>query len=572
MERQEDGVHRVQVEEAREGDLYAFVFPDGRKRPDPRSYRQPKGVHGPSAVVDLGRLADLSRSPAEQPRRPIEDWILYELHVGTFTPRGTFDGLIDELGYLKDELGISAIELMPVCPFPGTRNWGYDGVAPYAVQESYGGPDGLARLVRAAHERGIAVVLDVVYNHLGPEGNYLREFGPYFTDRYETPWGEAIDYDGADAAQVRAWAVENAAHWIRTFGIDGLRLDAVHAIHDAGPKHVLAEIGEAVQGAGGKVIAESDLNDPVTVVPRPAGWGLDAQWSDDLHHALHAILSGERTGYYRDYGRTTDVALALRRGFAYDGSRYSSFRQKWLGRSSAPMDAEDHVVCIQNHDQIGNRAQGDRFADTAGLEAAKVAASVVLLSPGIPLLFMGEEYAAPQPFPFFTSHGDPKLAHAVRKGRRYEFSAFRWQGAIPDPQSPATFESAILHLGQRSAPGHREMLALYRALIGLRTQHPALQGRERKHRLLATARDDAGVLALERWDDGDAHRLALLVSFAREAKELIPPLSPGTWRLLLDSKDAAFGGEGGAGGEALDVAAMAPARIPPLSARIYERR
>jgi maltooligosyltrehalose trehalohydrolase len=566
VEMRRDGdVHVAQVEEAQAGDRYFFVFEDGRKRPDPRSLRQPFGVHGPSEVVDLRRIAELARAGEDRPRKPLCDWVIYELHVGTFTPEGTFDALASRLDDLV-ELGISAVELMPISPFPGDRNWGYDGVAPFAVHEAYGGPEGLARFVSAAHARGLAVVLDVVYNHLGPEGNYLREFAPYFTDRYETPWGEAIDYDGEGSGPVRAWAIENAAFWVRTYGVDALRLDAVQAIHDHGaPPHVVAEIGRAVQEAGGFVIAESDLNDPVVVEPRPEGWGLDAQWSDDLHHALHAILTGERTGYYEDFGEVADVAKALSQGFVYDGTRPSRFRGRTHGKAPGSMPAEAHVVCIQNHDQIGNRARGDRIAQIAGLEAAKLGAAVVLSSSGIPLLFMGEEYAAPQPFPFFTSHGDPGLVKAVRLGRRHEFSAFRWQGEVPDPQAESTFLSAKLHDEERRRPPHDGVCRLYRELLSLRSTHPALRGTGRKERSSAEVVSDS-VVRLERW--GEGRHLLLFASFAREETSVVPRLE-GSWQLLLDTADRRFSGPGGLAPETL--VAGQPLRLAPLSACLYER-
>jgi len=562
--RREGEVHRVEVPEARAGDRYAFVFDDGRRRPDPRSHKQPDGVHGPSEIVDLTRIAALARELPARPRKPLRDWVIYELHVGTFSPEGTFDGVAARLDHLV-ELGVNAVELMPISPFPGARNWGYDGVAPFAVHEAYGGPEGLARLVSAAHARGIAVILDVVYNHLGPEGNYLREFGPYFTDRYRTPWGDAIDYG---REQVRRWAIESAAHWVQIYGVDALRLDAVHAIHDArSDTHVVREIGRAVHEAGGIVIAESDLNDPVVVFSE--GWGLDAQWSDDLHHALHALLSGERTGYYADFGSIEDLAKALRQGFVYDGSRHSVFRDTHHGKSPAGLPAEVHVVCLQNHDQIGNRARGDRITELVGLEAAKLGAAVVLCAPGIPLLFMGEEYAAPQPFPFFTSHGDPRLVEAVRRGRRHEFSAFRWQGEVPDPQAEATFLSAKLDLDQSRRMPHAGVLALYRELVALRAGRPALGGARRERRTSAEVLSETA-LVLERWSEDERDRLALIVSFSRDGEgDLVRlPLS-GRWRLLLDTADARFAGPGSRAPAHL--VADEPLRLPPLSAWLYER-
>ncbi|AKU89692.1 malto-oligosyltrehalose trehalohydrolase [Vulgatibacter incomptus] len=559
----------AEVDGVADGDRYFFVCPDGRRRPDPRSRRQPEGVHGPSAVVDVRRFRPSSRPRLGRPA----DWVIYELHVGTFTPEGTFDGVAAHLGYLRDELGVDAIEVMPVASFPGTRNWGYDGVHPFAVQESYGGPAGLARLVGAAHEHGLAVILDVVYNHLGPEGNYLREFGPYFTKKHHTPWGEALNFDDAGSGPVRAYFVDNAVQWIRDFGIDALRLDAIQMIRDSGPRHVLSEIGEAVQAHGGAVISESDLNDPLTVLPRPEGWGHDAQWSDDLHHALHAILTRETTGYYADYGKASDVATALERGFVYDGSRFSGFRGKAYGRSSRGMPSEAHVVCLQNHDQVGNRARGDRLVSLVGPEAAKAAAAVLLLAPEVPLLFMGEEYAAPQPFPFFTSHSDPALARAVTEGRRHEFAAFEWQGEVPDPQAEETMETAILRLEQRAAGPHGGMLALYRTLLAVRRDHPALRGPDRGARNRVQALDGEKVVVLERWSDDGSRRVAVIASLGRTKVTATVPLSPGRWTCLIDTRSPDFGWTEGEAPGQLEVGSSGEVRLalPPSCAWIFER-
>jgi len=548
-----------------EGDRYRYVFPDGRRRPDPRSRRQPDGVHGPSALVDP---ESFERRPLTA-KSPVADWVIYELHVGTFTPEGTFDAVIERLGYLRDELGVTAIEVMPVSPFPGTRNWGYDGVHPFAVQESYGGPAGLARLVAAAHERGIKVVLDVVYNHLGPEGNYLREFGPYFTRKYETPWGDALNFDAPGSAGVRAYFRDNAIQWIRDYGVDALRMDAVQMIHDASRPHVVAEIAEAAQSFGGQVITESDMNDPVTVRPRDrGGWGADAQWSDDLHHGIHALLTGERTGYYADYGKASDVEAALRRGFVYDGSRPSAFRGKIYGRSTEGVGTERHVVALQNHDQVGNRAQGDRIAALAGPDGAKVGAAAVLLAPEVPLLFMGEEYAAPQPFPYFTSHGDPNLARAVTEGRRNEFAAFSWVGEVPDPQDEGTFRRAVLRLDERHEPPHAGMLAWYRALLSLRHEHPALGGADRGARTLVRAYDEDRVVTIERWSEDGRSRLLSILAFAREPRRLALAITPAPWRLKLDAGDPRFAGGGSTAPGELRI--DGEVALPPLAAWIYE--
>lgn len=529
------------VDDVIDGDRYFYVFPNGNRRPDPRSRRQPEGVHGPSAVVDLGRLGF---SPIRGERPPIHEGIVYELHVGTFTPSGTFDGVVSQLDYLQRELGVTAIELMPVASFPGTRNWGYDGVHLWAVQESYGGPAGLARLVRAAHDRNLAVILDVVYNHLGPEGNYLRDFGPYFTKKHHTPWGEAINYDDEGSAYVRTWVIENALQWVRDYRIDGLRLDAIQTIRDESDRHVLAELAAAVQAVGGFVISESDRNDPVTVLGRPDGWGHDAQWSDDLHHALHARITGERGGYYVDFGTIEDVALALRRGFVYDGTRHSRFYGGPRGKSADGIPAERHVVCLQNHDQVGNRARGDRIVALAGPEKAKVAAAVVLLAPGIPLLFMGEEYAAPQPFLYFTSHGDPALARAVTEGRRREFAAFGWRGEVPDPQDPETFARSVLHPEDREREEHAAMLRYYQSLLALRREHPAFRGTHRQTRTRVEFDEAGEAVWMERWS-GDGNRVLAIFGFGASPKTLRLPLPVGPWQLAIDSSGGRFGGAGG---------------------------
>jgi maltooligosyltrehalose trehalohydrolase len=535
---QRDGeIWRGELEGVRDGDLYELVLPDGRRRPDPRSLRQPDGVHGPSAVVDLAALGVRPRPALPAPR----DWVIYELHPGTFTPGGTLDAAAQALPYLG-ELGVSAVELMPLSSFPGARNWGYDGVAPFAVQESYGGPAALARFVNAAHDLGLAVIVDVVYNHLGPEGNYLRDFAPYFTDHHDTPWGEAIDYGNL---HVRRWAIENALQWATAFQVDGLRLDAIHAIFDDSPRHVLAELAAAVQPHGCAVISESDLNDPVTVLPRDrGGWGHDAQWSDDLHHALHALLTSERGGYYQDFGEAHHVQLALQRGFVYDGSLPSPFRGgRRHGKSAGGVPAERHVVCLQNHDQVGNRARGDRISHLVGAAGARVGAASVLLAPGIPLLFMGEEYAARQPFPYFTSHGDPQLAQAVTEGRRREFASFAWQGEVPDPQDPATFAAAVLQLEERTRPGHRGTHAWYRRLLALRREHPALRGENRGERTRVLADDPGHTVILERTSPGGS--LLAVLAYAKGTAVVRPPVEA-TWKLLLDSASTEFDGPGGA--------------------------
>jgi maltooligosyltrehalose trehalohydrolase len=441
------------------GARYGFSLDGGPVRPDPRSRSQPDGVLGLSEVVDLDarRWADGSWRGA-----PLAGRVLYELHVGTFSEAGTFDGAIDHLPHLV-ALGVDAVELMPVVEFGGARGWGYDGVDLFAPHHAYGGPAGLQRLVDACHRAGLAVVLDVVYNHLGPVGNFLPEFGPYFSDRHQTTWGQAVNFDGAGSNEVRRFFVDNAVMWIRDYHIDGLRLDAVSAIVDESHVHVLKDLGAAVEAAGREldrstfVVAESALNDPRLVRPRDAGgYGLAGVWADDWHHSLHAVLTGERNGYYRDFGSFEQLATAL--------------RQAWV-RGGSPRGLPPHgfVIAAQNHDQVGNRAAGERIVAMAGVGRAKIAAALLLTSPFTPLLFQGEEWGASTPFQYFTDHFDPEVGEAVAVGRRREFAAFGWNpNDVPDPQDAATFERSKLRWEEIAREPHSGLLAWYRGLLALR--------------------------------------------------------------------------------------------------------
>lgn len=460
---------------------YGFALDGGAALPDPRTLSQPDGVHGLSRYV----APQTFTQPSSWAGTTLRGKVGYEVHVGTFTPEGTLDSAIGALDYLSS-LGIGFVELMPLGAFPGRWGWGYDQVAPWSVHEGYGGPEALVRFVAAAHERGLGVVLDMVYNHLGPEGNYLAQFGPYFTSRHTTPWGEAVNLDGPNAHEVRDYLLGSARHFLLTVGVDGLRLDAVHALYDDSPYHFLAELAdkarkwEQQRGRPIWLVAESDLNQPEMVSPTgssPGARGMDAQWADDVHHALHSFFSGEQQGYYVDFGSAETLVKALTRIFIHDGS-YSTFRKRlWgapLDTSSGYYDGASFVVFLQNHDQVGNRALGDRFAQHAGFAAQAAAAALYLLGPGTPMLFMGEEWATSSPFPFFSDLGEP-LGDLVTAGRAREFAAMGWTQPTPDPGAKATFLSATLRWEEQKHAEHAKMLSWYQQLIQLRQTHPELR-------------------------------------------------------------------------------------------------
>ncbi len=462
-----DGV----VSGAADGARYALVVGEGRVRPDPATARQPDGVHGPSQVFDARRHA---WTDAGWRGLALEDLVFYELHVGTFTPEGTLDAAAERLPDLVD-LGVTCVEPMPLQPFAGERNWGYDGVAPWAVHEAYGGPAALQRFVDRAHALGLAVCLDVVYNHLGPEGNYLPELAPYLTPRHRSPWGDGLDYDGPRSAPVRALMVGAATRWIRDFHVDALRLDATHAIQDASPRHLVAEIVEAARAAGDEagrrvhVVAEDDRNDRTLLEPPPRGWGVSAVWSDDLHHAIHALLTGERHAFLADFGRPEQVGRALAEGWVYQGE-VSPWRGKPRGTPARGLAPSRFVACLQNHDQVGNRPAGERLASLVPWEALFPASALVLLGSALPLLFRGEEYGETAPFLYFTSHGDPALARAVSEGRRKEFIGTGAED-VPDPQDPRTFGRS--KLSHRRDGRHGALREHYRRLLALRRRHRA---------------------------------------------------------------------------------------------------
>jgi len=543
LEPREDGFLSVEVESAEPGDDYVFVLDDRGERPDPASRWQPSGVSGDSRVLDADAW---SWTDADWRGIDIADAVFYEIHVGTFTRAGTFEAVIDELPRLR-RLGVTAIELMPIGEFPGARNWGYDGVFGWAPQSTYGGPEGLRRLVDAAHGEGLAVFLDVVYNHVGPEGNVLHEFAPYFTDRYRTPWGDAINFDGEGSDFVRAYFQESALQWLADYHVDGLRLDAVHAICDFSARPFLAELAEATErlshelGRKLLLVAESDRNDPQLVRPRDRGGiGLDGVWSDDFHHAVHAALTGERNGYYVDFGRVSDLAKCLEHRFVYDGA-YSRFRHRRHGAPAADVSPHRFVVAVQNHDQVGNRACGERLSVLLSPTRLRLAAAFLLLSPFVPLLFMGEEYGETAPFLYFVDHADPKLRDAVRRGRQHEFRTFGWRGEVPDPSAAETFERSRLS----SSGASREsgaIHALYADLLRLRRDHLVLHPGKADARVFFDEAEQT--LALWLQADGETPLLAAwnLADEDRDFCAWAPTHC--TRRLLLATDDVRYGGTG----------------------------
>jgi maltooligosyltrehalose trehalohydrolase len=499
MELRDGGWWEVSVPKVGPGALYAFVVDGGPPRPDPRSGFQPDGVHGPSQIVDHDAFAWRDE---HWRGLPLTGAVLYELHVGTFTPKGTFDAVVGRLGHLVN-LGIDAIELLPVAEFPGRRGWGYDGVNLFAPHRSYGGPNGLKRLVDACHDAGIGVVMDVVYNHFGPTGNYLPEFGPYLTRGHATNWGDAVNFDGPDSHEVRNFVVDNALMWLRDYHCDGLRLDAVHAILDDSAIHILEQLALDVDalaahlGRSLSLIAESDRNDPRYVRSRDAGgFGLDAAWADEWHHAVHATLTGDISGYYEEFGPLPLLAKALGQAWVYDGT-WSPHRRRQHGRPPEGLAGTQFVVYTQNHDQVGNGARGERVTELAAIGRLMIAAALLLTSPFTPMLFQGEEWAATTPFQYFTDF-DGDIAGELIEGRREEFATFGWDPAdLPDPQNPATFEGSKLDWKEPSLRPHDEMLAWYRELIALRRRVPALSD-PRLESVEATCDEGVGLVTVRR--------------------------------------------------------------------------
>ncbi|MBD0370114.1 MAG: malto-oligosyltrehalose trehalohydrolase [Pyrinomonadaceae bacterium] len=552
MERSADNLFEALAPDVGAGADYKYIIDDERERPDPVSRWQPEGVHGPSRVVDP---EEFDWTDEDWKGVPLKDLIVYELHVGTFTPEGTFEAAIEKLPYLKN-LGITAIEIMPVAEFPGGRNWGYDGAHLYAPQSTYGGPHGLKTLVDACHRAGLAVILDVVYNHLGPEGNYLGEYAPIFSKSYRTPWGDALNFDSAESDGVRRYFVENALYWLTEYHVDGLRLDAIHRIMDKSPKHILQEIAEEFErqarllGRMAWTIAESDLNDVRVIKPREeGGYGLNAQWSDDFHHSLHAVLTGTGRGYFADFGRMEDVAKSICEGFVYDGRR-SEFRKRRHGTPSADLPGERFVVFTQNHDQIANGYWGDRLAALVTPAQQRIAAALLLTAPNLPLFFMGQEWGETAPFLYFTSHTDENLAEGVREGRKEEYASFleteeigssSMHEGFADPQDVETFNRSKLNWSLGTEAPHRGILNFYRELLALRREHPSLSNCDK--RLTRVQYDDSERwIAVERGDESGEASL-LVCNLSADARSLELKVGRGRWRLILWSNDAQYGGE-----------------------------
>jgi maltooligosyltrehalose trehalohydrolase len=519
------------VDDIAPGTLYWFRLDGKTQLPDPASRWQPNGVHGGSAVLHF----EFQWTDSSWVGIPLRDMIMYELHVGTFSPEGNFQGIIARLEYLK-ALGINAIELMPIAQFPGNRNWGYDGVYPFAVHHDYGGATGLKQLVNEAHRMGIAVILDVVYNHQGPEGNYLSAYGPYFTDKYKTGWGSAINFDDAWCDGVRHFYWQNAIMWLDEFHVDGLRLDAVHAIWDNGAQHFIQELSGLVKGIEKKLgrkkvlIAEFDLNNPRYIAgPEKGGYGLDGQWIDEFHHALHALVTGEVNGYYEDFGQLNHLTKSLAHDYVYTGE-YSKHRKKFFGVDPVENSHDQFVVFAQNHDQIGNRMLGDRLTSTLSFEALKLVAGVVLLSPQVPMLFMGEEYGEKNPFQYFISHTDANLVRMVQEGRRKEFSYFNWQGEVPDPQAESTFNQCKLSWNYTTGE-HAVLLSYYQHLISFRRTRLAMQGRLREN-IHASEIASKAVVALERSFESD--NILIFFNFEKAAIQFSHRLK-GRTKIVFDS-------------------------------------
>jgi len=570
MEPDDWGYYRLTLNDIEPGTKYLYRLDEDKERPDPCSRFQPEGVHGPSAVVDPAfEWTDSAWKPML-----MQDYIIYELHVGTYTHEGTFDAIIPKLAELK-ELGINAIEIMPVSQFPGGRNWGYDGVYPFATQNTYGGLDGFRRLVNACHAQGIAVILDVVYNHLGPEGNYLWDYGHYFTSKYKTPWGEALNFDDAHSDEVRRFFLENALFWMEVAHIDALRLDAVHAILDFSAYPFLQELSEMLEenalrlGRNMHLIAESDLNDVKEITPREEqGWGHDSQWTDDFHHSLHALLTGERDGYYSAFGRIDDLAKAFQDSFVYSG-QYSPYRKHRFGNDASHRPPGQFVIYAQNHDQVGNRMHGDRISNTISFEAQKLMACAYLLSPFVAMLFMGEEYGETNPFPYFISHTDENLVKSVQKGRKREFKAFSWKGTPPDPAAAETFTSAYLDRDKKTRGNHAFLYNLYRHLIALRKEHPVLKHLTKEGMKVSYHEENRWITLFRTYEKTS---LFLILSFNVDSKTTSITTPSGGWNKILDTASEKWGGSGSAIMDTIETGGKIEMNLPAHAAILFEQK
>jgi maltooligosyltrehalose trehalohydrolase len=566
MDRESAGYFRAVVDGIEPGYRYLYRL-DGRdSRPDPASRRQPEGVHKASQVVDPSTFR---WTDAGWRGIPLRDSIFYEVHVGTYTREGTFSALIPHLDRIAD-LGVTMIELMPLSQFPGGRNWGYDGVFPFALQNTYGSVSDLQKLVDAAHAKKLAVCLDVVYNHLGPEGNYLNEYGPYFTDFYHTPWGSALNFDGRLSDHVRHFFIQSALYWLDKFHFDALRLDAIHSIYDASANPFLAELSNEVRALSRRLgreillIAESDLNDArvgLPTGPEAEGLGMHGQWADDFHHSVHTLITKENAGYYADFGTIHHLAKTISNGWFYDGI-YAPHRERRHGNSPLKLEPEQFVVCIQNHDQVGNRALGDRISQLTDFEGLKLVAGATILSSFSPLLFMGEEYGEKAPFQYFISHGDQGLVEAVQKGRQAEFSHFGWQGKIPDPQAEETFERCRLDHSLAEKEPHRTLWLFYRMLLQYRRTTKLSNVRP-----ASVGELPSSILVLR---NIDSKQVAALFHFGESATKISFKLAPGGWSKQIDSADPKWLGPSASpdkleGGDAIELS------LQPRSFVVYEQ-
>ncbi|WP_207430149.1 malto-oligosyltrehalose trehalohydrolase [Sabulibacter ruber] len=562
----EFGYWHETTDQVEPGDTYKFRIDEDQEYPDPASLSQPESVHGPSQAIDVDKF---KWTDDHWKNLPLEEYVMYELHTGTFSPDGTFAGLEQKLDYLK-ELGVNAIEIMPVAQFPGDRNWGYDGVFPYAAQNTYGGPKGLQHLVDVCHQKGFGVVLDVVYNHMGPEGNYLGVYGHYFTDKYNTPWGPALNFDDVWCDGVRRYFTENLLMWFRDFHIDAVRMDAVHAIKDFSPNHILREMKQHVNqlmeetGRNHYMIVELDLNDTRFINPlEQQGYGMDAQWIDEFHHALRVTITGEQTGYYSDFSGISHLAKAYQDAYVFDG-QFSEHRKKVFGIKAENNPGKQFVVFTQNHDHVGNRMMGERLGALVSFEMQKLAAGAVLLSPYLPMLWMGEEYAEPNPFQYFVSHTDPDLAEAVRKGRKAEFAAFHAEGEAPDPMAETTFNNSKLQWDLVQQEPHQTLFRYYQTLLRLRRELPALKNLDRKA-VQAEANESQKTLILQR-GQGNQQVIALM-NFSQQPQKVTLPIGAKNLQLVLDSASPEWKGPQAA---ETSVAGGAEVTLQPESIVVYQ--